>query len=61
MTARLASTTAIDMRKATWLRLGGGAIILFNLWLIGQYKIEGIAVLLLTKSCVALATRSCPH
>ena len=26
----------------------GGAVILFNLWLIGQYNLEGIAVLLMT-------------
>ena len=36
------------MKKSTKLRLFGGAVILFNLWLIGQYKLEGIAVLLLT-------------
>ena len=36
------------MTKATKLRLVGGAILLFNLWLIGQFKISGIAVLLLT-------------
>lgn len=36
------------MKKSTKLRLFGGAVILFNLWLIGQYKLEGVAVLLLT-------------
>ena len=36
------------MKKTTKLRLFGGAIILFNLWLIGQYNLEGIPVLLLT-------------
>lgn len=36
------------MKKSTKLRLFGGVVILFNLWLIGQYKLEGIAVLLLT-------------
>lgn len=36
------------MKKSTKLRLAGGVILLFNLWLIGQYKLEGIAVLLLT-------------
>jgi hypothetical protein len=29
-------------------RLIGGCIIIFNLWLIGQYRIEGVLVLLLT-------------
>ena len=36
------------MKKSTKLRLFGGAVILFNLWLIGQYHLEGIAVLLMT-------------
>lgn len=36
------------MSKAAKLRLIGGCILLFNLWLIGEYKIEGIAVLFLT-------------
>ena len=36
------------MKKSTKLRLFGGAVVLFNLWLIGQYKLEGIAVLVLT-------------
>lgn len=36
------------MKKSTKLRLFGGAVILFNLWLIGRYNLEGIAVLLLT-------------
>lgn len=36
------------MKKSTKLRLFGGAVILFNLWLIGQYNLEGVAVLLLT-------------
>lgn len=36
------------MKKTTKLRLIGGAILLFNLWLIGQYRLEGIPVLLLT-------------
>lgn len=36
------------MKKTTKLRLFGGAVILFNLWLIGQYNLSGIPVLLLT-------------
>lgn len=36
------------MKKTTKLRLFGGVVLLFNLWLIGQYNLEGIAVLLLT-------------
>lgn len=36
------------MKTTTKLRLIGGCALLFNLWLIGHYKIEGIAVLLLT-------------
>ena len=34
--------------KKTQLRLIGGAILLFNLWLIGAYDLQGIPVLLLT-------------
>lgn len=34
--------------KQTKLRLVGGVILLFNLWLIGQYNLSGIPVLLLT-------------
>ena len=36
------------MKKATKLRLFGGAVLLFNLWLIGHYNLEGVPVLLLT-------------
>ena len=36
------------MKKSTKLRLFGGAVLLFNLWLIGQYNLSGIPVLLLT-------------
>ena len=36
------------MKKTTKLRLIGGVILLFNLWLIGRYKLEGIPMLLLT-------------
>lgn len=36
------------MKKSTKLRLFGGVVLLFNIWLIGQYKLEGIVVLLLT-------------
>lgn len=36
------------MKKTTKLRLIGGGILLFNLWLIGSYNLEGVPVLLLT-------------
>jgi len=36
------------MKTRTKLRLLGGAILLFNIWLIGQYSIKGIPVLLMT-------------
>lgn len=36
------------MKKTTKLRMIGGVILLFNLWLIGEYRLEGIPVLLLT-------------
>jgi hypothetical protein len=36
------------MKKSTRMRLFGVAVVLFNLWLIGRYNLEGIAVLLLT-------------
>lgn len=36
------------MNPATKMRLIGGAILMFNLWLIGHYNITGIAVLLMT-------------
>lgn len=36
------------MKKSTKLRLFGGAVLLFNLWLIGRYNLQGIPVLLLT-------------
>lgn len=36
------------MKKTTKLRLIGGIVLLFNLWLIGHYNLEGIPVLLLT-------------
>ncbi len=36
------------MKATTKLRLIGGGVLLFNLWLIGHYKLEGIPVLLLT-------------
>ncbi|HQS32937.1 MAG: hypothetical protein B7X59_01555 [Polaromonas sp. 39-63-203] len=36
------------MKKSTKLRLFGGTVLLFNLWLIGQYNLSGIPVLLLT-------------
>lgn len=36
------------MKKTTKLRLFGGCILLFNLWLAGNYNIQGAALLLLT-------------
>lgn len=36
------------MKPRTTARLVGGAIILFNLWLVGHYRIEGVMVLVLT-------------
>lgn len=36
------------MKTRAKLRLLGGAILLFNLWLIGHYSIEGLPVLLMT-------------
>lgn len=36
------------MKKTTKLRFIGGGILLFNLWLIGAYNLEGIPVLFLT-------------
>jgi hypothetical protein len=36
------------MKNTTRLRLIGGCILLFNLWLIGQYNLQGIPVLVLT-------------
>lgn len=36
------------MKAATKLRLFGAGVLLFNLWLIGRYSLEGMPVLLLT-------------
>lgn len=36
------------VKKTTKLRLFGAAVLLFNLWLVGHYDIEGLTVLLLT-------------
>ena len=36
------------MKNSTKLRLVGIFIVLFNLWLVGQYDIEGFPVLLMT-------------
>jgi len=36
------------MKKTTKLRLIGGGVLPFNLWLIGRYNLRGILVLLLT-------------
>lgn len=43
------SRKGIEMKKSTKLRWIGGAVLIFNFWLIGYYKIEGaIPMLLLT-------------
>jgi hypothetical protein len=36
------------MTKATKVRLFGGAVLLFNLWLIGRYELGGVATVLMT-------------
>jgi hypothetical protein len=36
------------VKKSTKLRLFGGAVLLFNLWVIGRYNLQGVPVLLLT-------------
>ena len=36
------------MKTSTKLRLIGEAILVFNLWIVGNYNISGIPVLLLT-------------
>ena len=36
------------MKTSTKLRLFGGVVLVFNLWLIGAYALQGIPVLLLT-------------
>lgn len=36
------------MTKRGKLRIFGGLVLLFNLWLIGAYNLEGLPVLLLT-------------
>ena len=36
------------MKRSTKLRMFGGVVLLFNLWLIGRYDLAGTAVLLLT-------------
>jgi len=36
------------MQKSSKFRLFGGAVLLFNLWLIGHYDLHGIPALLLT-------------
>ncbi len=41
---------AHEMKKATKLRLIGGGVLVFNIWLIGYYNLEGIPMLLLTFS-----------
>jgi len=42
------------MKTSTKLRCVGGAIIVFDLWLIGQYNITGMPVLLLTVGVAAV-------
>jgi hypothetical protein len=41
-------TARLTVNNRTKLRLLGGAVLLFNLWLIGYYSIEGFPVLLMT-------------
>ena len=36
------------MKRTTKLRLIGGGVLLFILWLIGNYNIEGVTVLVVT-------------
>lgn len=36
------------MKKSTKLRIAGGLVLLFNLWLAGHYAIEGWPLFLLT-------------
>lgn len=36
------------MKSRTKLRLLGACVLIFNLWLIGHYSIEGLPVLLIT-------------
>ena len=36
------------MKKTTQLRLFGAAVLLMNLWLIGEYNLTGLPVLLMT-------------
>ena len=36
------------MKKTTKLRLIGGAILIFNLWIVGNYNLKGIPALLFT-------------
>ena len=36
------------MKQTTILRLFGGAILFFNLWLAGEYDIQGVPLLLIT-------------
>jgi hypothetical protein len=38
----------IAMKKSSKLRLIGGLVMLFNLWLLGKFELGGIPVLLLT-------------
>ncbi len=43
-----ANSTGKPVKARTKLRLLGGAILLFNIWAIGTYSIEGITALLMT-------------
>jgi len=36
------------MKNTTKLRIFGGLVLMFNIWLIGNYNLDGIPVLLLT-------------
>lgn len=42
------------MKKTTKLRFIGAAVLVFNLWLIGNYNLKGIPVLILTLGFAAL-------
>jgi hypothetical protein len=39
---------ACEMKNTTKLRLIGGGVLVFNIWLIGYYNLDGIPMLLLT-------------
>lgn len=45
---RFLHSLEVVMKLRTKLRLIGGGVLMFNLWIIGQYNVEGIPALLLT-------------